>query len=101
MSKCLHLVLCFGFCVTQHMPAVRQVFNPLEKDDVIGITNYVDVGLQLNVPLKQAGPAATAAAAGQAANKTDALTGSSSSSSDGRSSTQAGLRLAAAWQVSC
>lgn len=31
------------------MAAVRQVFNPLESDDVIGITNYIDVGMQLQV----------------------------------------------------
>lgn len=65
------------------MAAVRQVFNPMEKDDVIGITNYVDVGLQLHVPLAAAGggegKVAAAAASGDA--------------------TQAGLRLAGAWQV--
>jgi hypothetical protein len=33
----------------QHMAAVRQVFNPIESDDVIGITNYIDVGMQLQV----------------------------------------------------
>jgi hypothetical protein len=41
--------------------AVRQVFNPLEKDDVIGITNYLDIGLQLAVPLVDTGAPATAA----------------------------------------
>ncbi|GBF92274.1 hypothetical protein Rsub_05357 [Raphidocelis subcapitata] len=35
----------------QHMAAVRQVFNPIESNDVIGITNYIDVGMQLQVPL--------------------------------------------------
>ncbi|KAF8061130.1 ENV9 [Scenedesmus sp. PABB004] len=63
----------------QHMTAVRQVFNPLERDDVIGITSYVDVGLQLNVPLA-AEAAAKPGAAGSAAGA-------------------AGLRLAGAWQV--
>jgi len=33
------------------MAAVRQVFNPLESGDVIGITNYIDVGMQLKVGL--------------------------------------------------
>jgi hypothetical protein len=80
------LVLCFS---VQHMAAVRQVFNPLEKDDVIGITNYIDVGIQLHVPL-----AAAAAADGKAA-----FGSSSSSSSSGGDDTQAGLRLAASWQV--
>ena len=31
------------------MAAVRQVFNPMESDSVIGITNYIDVGMQLQV----------------------------------------------------
>lgn len=31
------------------MAAVRQVINPLEGDDVVGITNYFDVGMQLRV----------------------------------------------------
>ncbi|KAI8467554.1 MAG: hypothetical protein J3K34DRAFT_430110 [Monoraphidium minutum] len=55
----------------QHMAAVRQVFNPLESDTVIGITNYIDVGMQLHVPL--------AAEAGE-----DPATG---------------LRMAASWQA--
>jgi hypothetical protein len=29
----------------QHVASVRQVFNPLERDDVIGITNYIGVGI--------------------------------------------------------
>jgi hypothetical protein len=73
------------------MAAVRQVFNPIEKDDVIGITNYIDVGLQLHVPLAVAAAAAAAAEGGKAA------AASSSSSSD--ASGAAGLRLAGAWQV--
>jgi hypothetical protein len=77
------------------MAAVRQVFNPIEKDDVIGITNYIDVGLQLHVPLTaDGGPAAAAAVGGKGA----AAAGSSSSSSEEVSGT-AGLRLAGAWQV--
>jgi hypothetical protein len=72
------------------MAAVRQVFNPLEKDDVIGITNYIDVGIQLHVPLS--------AAASAADGKGGAAAAFSSSSSD--DATQAGLHLAASWQVS-
>lgn len=74
------------------MAAVRQVFNPIEKDDVIGITNYIDVGLQLHVPL-----AAEAAAAGGGSSGKGAAGGSSSSR--GEASGTAGLRLAGAWQV--
>jgi hypothetical protein len=74
------------------MAAVRQVFNPLEKDDVIGITNYIDIGIQLHVPLAQA----AAAADGKGAAGSSPF--SSSSSSDDRA--LAGLRLAASWQVS-
>jgi hypothetical protein len=87
---CLRALL-FCFVCLQHMAAVRQVFNPLEKDDIIGITNYIDVGIQLHVPL-----AAAAAADGKGAAAAAAFSSSSSSSEDG---TQAGLRLAASWQV--
>uniref|UniRef100_A0A383V7V0 Uncharacterized protein n=1 Tax=Tetradesmus obliquus TaxID=3088 RepID=A0A383V7V0_TETOB len=76
----------------QHMAAVRQVFNPLEKDDVIGITNYIDVGIQLHVPLS----AAAATADGKGAAGATPFSSSSRSSSD---DTLAGLRLAASWQV--
>lgn len=58
----------------QHVVAVRQVFNPLEKDDVIGITNYLDIGLQLAVPLVDTGAA-------------------------GGHGTAAGLQLGGSWQV--
>jgi hypothetical protein len=83
-------MLCL-FAAMQHMAAVRQVFNPIEKDDVIGITNYIDVGLQLHVPLtaEGTGPGDKASAA--------AAAGDSSSSSDVTGT--AGLRLAGAWQV--
>jgi hypothetical protein len=88
---------CLAPACLQHMAAVRQVFNPIEKDDVIGITNYIDVGLQLHVPLTaDGGPAAAAAAGGKGAA---AATGSSSSSSSEEVSGTAGLRLAGAWQV--
>lgn len=83
-----HVFLCL-----QHMAAVRQVFNPLEKDDVIGITNYIDVGIQLHVPLS----AAAATADGKGAAGATPFSSSSRSSSD---DTLAGLRLAASWQVS-
>jgi len=78
------------------MAAVRQVFNPIEKDDVIGITNYIDVGLQLNVPLAAA---EAAAAAGKGTAAAAAAGGSSSSSGSAEASGAAGLRLAGAWQV--
>ncbi|WIA23566.1 hypothetical protein OEZ85_000289 [Tetradesmus obliquus] len=78
----------------QHMAAVRQVFNPLEKDDVIGITNYIDVGIQLHVPLAAA--ATAAAVDGKGAAGATPFSSSSSSSGD---DALAGLRLAASWQV--
>jgi hypothetical protein len=82
-------MLCL-FAAMQHMAAVRQVFNPIEKDDVIGITNYIDVGLQLHVPL-------TAEGTGPGDKAAAAAAGDSSSSSDVTGA--AGLRLAGAWQV--
>jgi hypothetical protein len=57
------------------MASVRQVFNPFEDDDVIGITNYIDVGIQLVMPLQQQPGAAEPPGAG--------------------------LSLGASWQVGC
>lgn len=31
-------------CAVQHMAISRRVLNPMEKADVVGITNYVDIG---------------------------------------------------------
>lgn len=79
------------------MAAVRQVFNPIEKDDVIGITNYIDVGLQLHVPL--AADASTTATSSSSNKAVAAAAGGSSGGSSGEVSGMAGLRLAGAWQV--
>lgn len=35
-----------------HMAAQRRVKNPLEEDNIVGITNYLDMGLQVCCPLK-------------------------------------------------
>ena len=31
----------------QHLAITRQVANPFERDNVVGITNYVDIGMQV------------------------------------------------------
>ncbi|PNH05473.1 hypothetical protein TSOC_008290, partial [Tetrabaena socialis] len=38
----------------QHVAATRQVVNPFEEDEVVGITNYLDIGLQLTTSLGHA-----------------------------------------------
>jgi hypothetical protein len=57
----------------QHMALTRNVYNPLEKGDVVGITNYLDLGIQLVTPLSEHAPP----------------------------STKPGIRIAGAWQVRC
>ncbi|KAL6748137.1 hypothetical protein V8C86DRAFT_2886571 [Haematococcus lacustris] len=37
----------------QHLAVSRSVVNPLEKPDVVGITNYIDIGLQITVPTSE------------------------------------------------
>ena len=41
----------FSVWFYQHMATTRQVYNPMEEGDVVGITNYVDLGLALAMPL--------------------------------------------------
>ncbi|GLI63505.1 hypothetical protein VaNZ11_006488 [Volvox africanus] len=39
------------FSFFQHVAATRQVVNPFEEDEVVGITNYLDIGLQLTTAI--------------------------------------------------
>ncbi|GIL82275.1 hypothetical protein Vretimale_7241 [Volvox reticuliferus] len=39
------------FSFFQHVAATRQVVNPFEEDEVVGITNYLDIGLQLTTAM--------------------------------------------------
>uniref|UniRef100_A0A7S3VUD1 Uncharacterized protein n=1 Tax=Dunaliella tertiolecta TaxID=3047 RepID=A0A7S3VUD1_DUNTE len=34
----------------QHMAVSRRVFNPTEAKDVVGITNYIDLGMEIVIP---------------------------------------------------
>jgi hypothetical protein len=46
----------------QHMAVRRRVKNPFEQADVVGITNYIDLGLRLAAPLARERAIATAGA---------------------------------------
>lgn len=46
----------------QHMAVRRRVKNPFEDADVVGITNYIDLGLRLAAPLAKERAIATAGA---------------------------------------
>lgn len=37
--------------VYQHLARVRRIYNLLEDDDVVAITNYLDLGLRMRTPL--------------------------------------------------
>lgn len=37
--------------VFQHLARVRRIYNLLEDDDVVAITNYLDLGLRMRAPL--------------------------------------------------
>eukprot|EP00892_Ulva_mutabilis_P006776 jgi/Ulvmu1/4470/UM002_0195.1 len=40
--------------VHQHLARVRRIYNLLEDDDVVAITNYLDLGLRMRTPLDSA-----------------------------------------------
>ncbi|KAK9829351.1 hypothetical protein WJX72_005325 [[Myrmecia] bisecta] len=52
-----------------HMVATRSVRNPLEDTSVVGITNYIDLGLQLENDLTMSEPATLQLAAAWQVNK--------------------------------
>eukprot|EP01026_Neomeris_dumetosa_P070193 TRINITY_DN69805_c0_g1_i5.p1 TRINITY_DN69805_c0_g1~~TRINITY_DN69805_c0_g1_i5.p1 ORF type:complete len:466 (-),score=44.94 TRINITY_DN69805_c0_g1_i5:520-1869(-) len=41
--------LCLSFF--QHLPVRRNCYNPFEDEDVVGVTDYVDLGLTISSPL--------------------------------------------------
>lgn len=41
--------LCLSYL--HHLALQRRVYNPLERGDVVAITNYLDMGLQMAIPL--------------------------------------------------
>lgn len=41
--------LCLSYL--HHLALQRRVYNPLERGDVVAITNYLDMGLQMSIPL--------------------------------------------------
>lgn len=41
--------LCLSYL--HHLALQRKVYNPLERGDVVAITNYLDMGLQMAIPL--------------------------------------------------
>lgn len=48
--------------VYQHLALVRRVYNLFEDDDVVGISNYVDLGVVMTSPLARGLPAKDGAA---------------------------------------
>ncbi|PNW79542.1 hypothetical protein CHLRE_08g358552v5 [Chlamydomonas reinhardtii] len=91
------------FSFFQHVAATRQVVNPFEENEVVGITNYLDLGLQLTTAVPS-GPTAAAAAPGAAPpTKQQQPAGSSSSSGGGggggATAAASSVDLAASWQI--
>jgi len=83
-----------------HMVTQRNVMNPLEKNDVVGISNYLDLAFQMVTDLSATDSSAssTRPSSGGVGVGSDI----SDTSSGGRyynSSHSGGMRLAAAWQA--
>ena len=75
-----------------HMVTQRNVMNPLEKNDVVGISNYLDLAFQMTTDLSngQGGSNTTVGSESSGVEQGGELRNSGSSS---------GMRIAAAWQA--
>ncbi|MEW5313244.1 MAG: hypothetical protein WDW38_004828 [Sanguina aurantia] len=73
------------FSFFQHLALSRKVLNPFERDDVVAITSYVDIGMQLATPIGGGAAAAAAAESGGRGGKT--------------AKEVEGVSIGAAWQV--
>ncbi len=78
----------------QHMALIRRHVNPLEERNVVGITNYCDVGIQINLDISD--PATTTQQTPAQANKGSQRAASPTSVPGEDIST---INAAAAWQV--
>eukprot|EP00197_Chlamydomonas_leiostraca_P009744 CAMPEP_0202868642 /NCGR_PEP_ID=MMETSP1391-20130828/10986_1 /ASSEMBLY_ACC=CAM_ASM_000867 /TAXON_ID=1034604 /ORGANISM="Chlamydomonas leiostraca, Strain SAG 11-49" /LENGTH=450 /DNA_ID=CAMNT_0049548829 /DNA_START=23 /DNA_END=1375 /DNA_ORIENTATION=+ len=76
----------------QHMALSRRVLNPMESSNVVGITNYVDLGMQITVPTSLGDEEAAATKPGSAA-------ATKSPSAADADAGQGSVNVAAAWQV--
>lgn len=70
-----------------HIHTRRQVVNPFEEEGVVGITNYVDVGLQLTTAIGGTAPEGPGAK------------GDGGGGGGGAAAERPGVNLAASWQV--
>lgn len=80
----------------------RRVVNPLEDGDVVGIVNYVDVGLRLVTPLAidpEAGAAATHTPSSPTAGGLGGSKVTRGSAPGEQGSEAPGVVLGASWQV--
>jgi len=77
------------------MAVVRQVVNPMEAKHIVGITNYVDVGVQVSIPTVAETGAEELSA--QMTPNTEAKTAAAQAPDS--ISTPGTLNIAAAWQV--
>ncbi|KAL4515886.1 hypothetical protein Ndes2526B_g00602 [Nannochloris sp. 'desiccata'] len=84
-----------------HMVTQRNVMNPLEKNDVVGISNYLDLAFQMVTDLSASGSSASSTMSSSGVG-VGSGSGIDSRSINGRyynTSNSGGMRLAAAWQA--
>ncbi|KXZ43071.1 hypothetical protein GPECTOR_104g77 [Gonium pectorale] len=97
------------FSFFQHVAATRHVVNPFEEDEVVGITNYLDIGLQLTtapaggaagcVPGTAAASLARRSSGGGGGGRKSGGGGAPAAGGGGSGALPASVNLAAAWQV--
>ncbi|GAX78934.1 hypothetical protein CEUSTIGMA_g6374.t1 [Chlamydomonas eustigma] len=80
----------------QHMAVTRRTLNPLESQDVVGITNYIDIGIQMVTPLLTSDNDGSTADAVDSRNWKPSV---SSAISHKAEVLEPGLNIAASWQA--
>jgi hypothetical protein len=86
-----------------HMATQRNVMNPLEKNDVVGISNYLDLAFQMVTDLSSGGSSGSRGIGAGEGNLNNAssfnATNNTLGISSGHNTGSPGMRLAAAWQA--
>jgi hypothetical protein len=81
-----------------HMVTQRNVMNPLEKNDVVGISNYLDLAFQMVTDLS-GGASSSSSSLTPNAPSTSIVNSGVNSGVTNSGNNGSGMRLAAAWQA--
>lgn len=90
-----------AFSFLQRMAPARKVVNPMEEGTVVGIVNYIDIGLLLVTPISPPQEGKGAASASLAAGALGVKAGTPAAKHDAYAfdASKLGVSLGASWQV--